>query len=210
MRLLHTETLQFSEYVSPNDAPPYIIASHRWLHDEVSYWEFVKDRANADPEIRKKAGMDKILRFCGYINLWGSWPAETKIPQHVWIDTCCINKDSSAELQEAITSMFEWYARAWCCLAWLHDVKGDAASLEGSKDFSDSVWFTRGMRLRCCLAVLSLTVGTRVDLARASCTQDRHLPRSAMATIRTQVVHGRPPGFSIKGTNRVVFARTSS
>ncbi|KAI6041068.1 hypothetical protein EDC04DRAFT_2566167, partial [Pisolithus marmoratus] len=30
----------------------------------------------------------------------------------VWIDTCCINKESSSELSEAINSMYKWYANA--------------------------------------------------------------------------------------------------
>ncbi|RDX41419.1 hypothetical protein OH76DRAFT_1489509 [Lentinus brumalis] len=30
----------------------------------------------------------------------------------VWINTCCIDKSSSAELSEAINSMFEWYPKA--------------------------------------------------------------------------------------------------
>lgn len=29
---------------------------------------------------------------------------------HVWIDTCCIDKSSSAELSEAINSMYRWYS----------------------------------------------------------------------------------------------------
>lgn len=26
----------------------------------------------------------------------------------LWIDTCCINQDSEAELSEAVNSMFKW------------------------------------------------------------------------------------------------------
>ncbi|KAH6714351.1 hypothetical protein BKA61DRAFT_632289 [Leptodontidium sp. MPI-SDFR-AT-0119] len=29
--------------------------------------------------------------------------------EYIWIDTCCIDKTSSAELSEAINSMFRWY-----------------------------------------------------------------------------------------------------
>ncbi|CZT14140.1 uncharacterized protein RCC_00113 [Ramularia collo-cygni] len=152
MRLLHTHTLQFSEHVSPYEAPGYIIASHRWLDDEVSYQEFVKNRTNTDPTKQRKAGMDKVLRFCEYINQWRSQPPGTNIPHYIWIDTICINKDSSAELQEAITSMFEWYAQAWCCLVWMHDVSVDAAPLDVLKSFCVSVWFTRGWTLQELLA----------------------------------------------------------
>lgn len=41
---------------------------------------------------------------------------------YCWVDTCCINKESSAELQEAIKSMFRWYREAKVCYAYLDDV----------------------------------------------------------------------------------------
>lgn len=41
----------------------------------------------------------------------------------LWIDTCCINKDSAAELSEAINSMFRWYLNAAVCLAYVADVE---------------------------------------------------------------------------------------
>ena len=39
----------------------------------------------------------------------------------LWIDSCCIDKQSSAELSEAINSMFQWYSLASVCLAYLPD-----------------------------------------------------------------------------------------
>ena len=41
---------------------------------------------------------------------------------HAWIDTCCIDKSSSAELSEAINSMYTWYEVAQVCYAYLEDV----------------------------------------------------------------------------------------
>ncbi len=32
-----------------------------------------------------------------------------------WIDSVCINKDSSSELDESIRSMYNWYKRASVC-----------------------------------------------------------------------------------------------
>ena len=43
-----------------------------------------------------KAGFDKI-RFCGEQARCDGW-------QYFWVDTCCIDKSSSAELSEAIKS----------------------------------------------------------------------------------------------------------
>jgi hypothetical protein len=42
---------------------------------------------------------------------------------YVWVDTNCIDKSSSAELTEAINSVFAWYNQASICYAYLSDVK---------------------------------------------------------------------------------------
>lgn len=202
MRLLHTDTLQFSEYVSPNDAPAYIIASHRWLEGEVSYQEFLRDRRNTAPEIILKPGWDKILHFCNYIKDWRTCSPDGDIPQYLWIDTCCINKESSAELQEAITSMFEWYAQAWCCLAWLHDVKVD-----GVEALNNSVWFKRGMARYRISIIKLLTVDIRMDSSRTSGAQDRRLPRRELATFRAQVQRRRPSRSYIERATRCSLSR---
>ena len=64
----------------------------------------------------------------------------------VWIDTCCINKTSSAELSEAINSMFCWYQKAAVCYAYLSDVD------DLGPRFGESKWFTRGWTLQELLA----------------------------------------------------------
>lgn len=43
----------------------------------------------------------------------------------IWIDSCCIDKSSSAELSEAINSMFEWYKLSDVCYVYLEDVSDD-------------------------------------------------------------------------------------
>ncbi|KJX92114.1 hypothetical protein TI39_contig5917g00004 [Zymoseptoria brevis] len=64
---------------------------------------------------------------------------------------------NSSELTEAINSMFNWYRRASCCLAFLQDVAPTAHHEEQSSCTSDqanqqaigtSVWFTRGWTLQ--------------------------------------------------------------
>lgn len=68
--------------------------------------------------------------------------------KQLWIDTCCINKDSATELSEAINLMFKWYRNAEVCLAYLVDVDivGDEQS------FQKSEWFKRGQTLQELLA----------------------------------------------------------
>ncbi|KAI6114961.1 hypothetical protein EDD16DRAFT_1439955, partial [Pisolithus croceorrhizus] len=82
-------------------------------------------------------GLAKLQRFCILAlrrnRLW----ART--------DTCCIDKDSSAELQEAIGSMFSWYRLSSLTIVYLSDVF-DVGS------FADSVWFRRGWTLQELLA----------------------------------------------------------
>jgi hypothetical protein len=38
------------------------------------------------------------------------------------VDTCCINKQISAELTEAVNSMYPWYAKSVVCYAYLSDL----------------------------------------------------------------------------------------
>jgi hypothetical protein len=64
------------------------------------------------------------------------------------VDTCCIDKTSSAELSEAINSMFRWHEIATICYAYLTDVY----SYADSPEFAKSRWFRRGWTLQELLA----------------------------------------------------------
>ncbi|KAI0666560.1 heterokaryon incompatibility protein-domain-containing protein [Trametes maxima] len=60
---------------------------------------------------------NKVRHFCHFARERGfDW---------AWVDSCCIDKSSSAELSEAINSMYQWYAQAALCVAYLADVDGD-------------------------------------------------------------------------------------
>jgi hypothetical protein len=63
----------------------------------------------------------------------------------ITVFSCCIDKTSSAELSEAINSMFRWYRAATICYAYLSDVD-ELPFLNRSK------WFTRGWTLHELLA----------------------------------------------------------
>ena len=88
----------------------------------------------------KKSGWNKIYGCCKEAKALGF--------SYVWIDTCCINKDSSSELSEAINSMYAWYKNASVCIAYLSDVSFE--NMVG--DFPKSEWFTRGWTLQELLA----------------------------------------------------------
>ena len=132
MRLLDTKTLQIREFHS--DIPQYAILSHTWVDGEEVTLE---DMAAPSREIQTKAGYQKILQCCNQA-VSDKW-------EFIWVDTCCIDKRSSAELSEAINSMYRWYADAKVCYAYLPDVK-DRDHPES--EFANSRWFRRGWTLQ--------------------------------------------------------------
>lgn len=68
--------------------------------------------------------------------------------EYIWIDTCCIDKRSSSELLEAISSMWDWYHKATICFAYLSDVPDGDDCMKEDSAFSRSRWFTRGWTLQ--------------------------------------------------------------
>jgi hypothetical protein len=125
------------------DIPPYAILSHTWGADgnDVTFQDLTTNTS------RTKAGYAK-LRFCAK-------QAANDGLQFFWVDTCCIDKSSSAELTEAINSMFRWYRQAVRCYVYLADVR--VGSIDGFDDQSPSTWmptfrkirwFTRGWTLQ--------------------------------------------------------------
>jgi len=129
MRLLKVHSLAFEEFADERETPKYGILSHRWESQEVSYQDMLAGVAT------KKKGFVKIKDFCKHCALDGL--------SHCWIDTCCIDKGSSAELSEAINSMYRWYQNATKCYAFLCDV-----NLENSWPLAESEWFKRGWTLQ--------------------------------------------------------------
>ncbi|KAK7744209.1 hypothetical protein SLS53_003730 [Cytospora paraplurivora] len=114
MRLINTTSLQFKEFLE-DDIPPYAILSHTWgsSEQEVSF----QDIWCLDPEILWKHrgyGYSKIANTCQLARKDGL--------EYAWVDTCCIDKSSSAELTEAINSMFRWYANSKICYVYLEDI----------------------------------------------------------------------------------------
>jgi hypothetical protein len=137
MRLLRSTTLESKDFQG-SAIPQYAILSHTWENEEVSFAD-MHDRKHLSMEM---AGFQKIKNCCLLAASVGyDW---------VWVDTCCIDKRSSAELSEAINAMFTWYERAQCCFAYLADVPArDDHPESGWEDlFRKSKWFTRGWTLQ--------------------------------------------------------------
>jgi hypothetical protein len=117
--------------------PPYAILSHTWQHGQEVLFEDFESKSITATAINKK-GYEKML-FCAQ-------QAKCDSLDHMWVDTCCINKNDSVELQHAINSMFNWYKAAAQCYVYLWDVSKDAGSLGNDWElaFQNSLWFTRG------------------------------------------------------------------
>ncbi|KAI6014331.1 hypothetical protein EDC04DRAFT_2578814, partial [Pisolithus marmoratus] len=112
----------------------FVMLSHRWGRGEPLLRDIegkqIYDLTGTD-------GLAKLQDFCILVCERGF--------QWAWSDTCCIDKDSSAELQEAIGSMFSWYRRSSVTIVYLSDVSNTGP-------LANSVWFKRGWTLQELLA----------------------------------------------------------
>ncbi|EPE35852.1 hypothetical protein GLAREA_05190 [Glarea lozoyensis ATCC 20868] len=180
MRLINTTTLSLEEFIGDN-IPRYAILSHRWENDEVLYQDMSSQSRTS------KRGWSKIQGCCQQA-LADGWP-------YVWVDSCCIDKASSAELSEAINSMFQWYSKAAICYVYLCDVPvATQQSAEELEYLRNSEWFTRGWTLQELLAPPHVIffdqgwndIGTRrslrsvlITITRINCIDEKSTFKSA-------------------------------
>lgn len=139
--------LALENFGDDNPPPSYAMLSHTWGEesDEVTFQDL------QNKTYMSKPGYDKI-RFCGE-------KAAKDGLEYFWVDTCCIDKSSSAEVQEAVTIMFCWYRNTSKCYVYLADVtvtenrlKDQVAQHLWESAFRRSRWFTRGWTLQELLA----------------------------------------------------------
>jgi len=137
MRLLNTRLLTL-QWFGGTEKPPYAILSHTWMTEEIVFQDFV-DGCIKDESVRYKKALAKVHGACKQ--------AAADNYAWIWIDSVCIDKSSSAELQEAINSMWMWYKSACVCYAYLEDVKEEETGWE-TLEVQYSRWFTRGWTLQ--------------------------------------------------------------
>lgn len=142
----------------------YDALSHSWEGGQVTYRE--SQDVGVGPYLRESMkGFHKIELCCQQAIRDGF--------QFVWIDTCCIDKTSSAELSEAINSMFRWYMKADICYAYLSDVVFPSQGDDAYDSFKRSVWFQRGWTLQELIAAPRInfyaldwqSIGTKASLS---------------------------------------------
>jgi hypothetical protein len=150
MWLLHTSTLKL-QYFGEDDTPSYAALSHTWDAQELTFQHVQSGKFDHLP------GYAKVKGTCDTIKQRYEW---------VWIDTCCIDKTSSAELSQAINSMYKWYEESSICYVYLGDFElndplwadspgfGETAisSEQFERDLRNCRWFNRGWTLQELLA----------------------------------------------------------
>ncbi len=117
-----------------NSVPNYAVLSHTWIRNslgDITFQDWTMHKQNPQ-------GSAKINAFCTVAALNHNVTLG-------WIDSVCINKESSSELDESIRSMYNWYQRASVCITYL----SETSSLS---DAHNDSWFTRGWTLQELLA----------------------------------------------------------
>ncbi|CAI6313011.1 unnamed protein product [Periconia digitata] len=122
---------RMEEFMTPPEEP-FAILSHTWQDEEITFQDFADDALRTS-----RKGWGKVQRTCLEAQQLGY--------RYVWIDSCCIDKTSSAELTESINSMFQWYSDADTCLVYLFDFH---SSVSGTSMLSSARWFSRGWTLQ--------------------------------------------------------------
>lgn len=138
MRILDTHTLQVRY---KQEREKYAILSHVWGDEEVTFQDI--------------KNIDHAQKMTGFVKLAGAAAlAKSHNYNCIWIDTCCIDKTSSAELSEAINSMYNWYQKSDVCFAYLADLdpghfkEGSVFTANVETLFRSSRWFRRGWTLQ--------------------------------------------------------------
>jgi hypothetical protein len=126
MRLLNTSTFEITQFFTEH-IPEYAILSHTWGHGEPRFQDMLSGDAEELP------GYQKIR--------YAAQQAQRDGLEYLWVDTICIDKTNNTELSGAINAMFQYYAKARICYAYLADV-------HRAGDIPNSRWFTRGWTLQ--------------------------------------------------------------
>ncbi|KAF9056943.1 heterokaryon incompatibility protein-domain-containing protein [Rhodocollybia butyracea] len=161
MRLIRTTGTdpELVYFADEKRIPQYVILSHVWEEEEVTFQHMQGPSKNKDMR-----GWSKIVRACEV--------ARNEDWEYIWIDTCCIDKSSSSELSEAINSMYRYYSEAQICYAYLADIASNLPKRSLNLAFHACKWFTRGWTLQELIAPMTVVffakdwekIGTKASL----------------------------------------------
>ncbi|KJA26994.1 hypothetical protein HYPSUDRAFT_35509 [Hypholoma sublateritium FD-334 SS-4] len=118
----------------------YAILSHTWLvnQPEVLYADAQIAGWQSSAATKKVTGFNKLKGFCDTASGEPYWA------RYGWIDTICIDKSSTSELDESIRSMYRWYLNSKVCIVYLAETP-PSPTLDGMER---DRWFTRGWTLQ--------------------------------------------------------------
>ncbi len=191
MRLLRMNSdgtfslIQFPKH----DVPSYAVLSHTWRGEFEVTFQDVIDSTSTTKINENGLNFDKLY-FCGE-------QAKKDRLQYFWVDTCCIDRTSSAELSEAINSMFCWYQRSSKCYALLTDVSIHFENNDldhRDSQLRKSRWFTRGWTLQELLASPSVEFFSREGKPLGS-TKSLENQLSEITGIPIAALRGTPLSF---------------
>jgi hypothetical protein len=135
MRLIHTEKREVHDFLDALSIPRYVALSYSWAADEVGRGD-LRDTSLAS----EKLSLQKLKEFCREAgNLSFEW---------LWVDTVCVDRSSTAELSEAINSMFKWFRQSGACIVYLSDVDYVGNVQEQEKNIRQSRWMRRSWTLQ--------------------------------------------------------------
>ncbi|MCJ1326852.1 hypothetical protein MMC10_003518 [Thelotrema lepadinum] len=185
MRLLKAVGFELVDF-APDAIPKHAILSHTWGEGEVLFADI------QDLSFKRKKAYNKVQRACVQAQRDGF--------EYIWIDTCCIDKSSSADLSEAINSMYKWYEDADVCYAYLSDVHTTT-----DVDIGPARWFTRGWTLQELLAPTNLIffasdwtkIGEKTTLTKSL---------SKITTIDEDILAGLKPFDTVSVARRMSWA----
>lgn len=210
MRLISTQNLKVVS-IREDEIPPYAILSHTWDKDEVTLQDMqgfgakLLSTASRINLLKAKQGLRKVLDAARL--------AASEGHDWIWIDTCCIDKTSSAELSEAINSMYRWYQGSEICYVYLADALLGNKELQKSSDdllgqlIRESRWITRGWTLQELIAPPSVSFYSS-DWSFFGKSSDDHiiLPLSEATGIEVGVLSGDIATQEVSVANRMRWA----
>ncbi|KAK2038696.1 HET-domain-containing protein [Colletotrichum somersetense] len=166
----------------------YAILSHTWEAEEVSF----RDMEDLEKAAKKK-GFTKIVKACEIAHASGiKW---------AWVDTCCIDKSSSAELTESINSMWRWYKDAEICYTFFSDLPTPQSNVDPFlqrratfEHLKSCRWFTRGWTLQ------ELLAPTNIDFFDSSWKQ-----RGTKASLQYELSILTGIHYEVLGDSRLIY-----
>jgi hypothetical protein len=117
-----------------SEIPPYAIVSHLRNEDDITFEDVGKVTDITKPGWQK-------------LNFYNALITEHQL-DYFWIDSCCVDRSSEAELTEMINSLFNWFQNARYCFAHLSDVE----NFSWEDSFWISKWFSRSWTLPALIA----------------------------------------------------------